>query len=131
MKFSVAGVVLVRALCRVSNLNGPVLLPEGLWCVTDRLSGTLDRRRRLRKLDMIDQHWHWHCKWIAYGSDGFKLGGKGCTRMRPKLHLSRAVLGHAFRLGVTGVLAYYSKFVIWPHWLREGRCVVLHRSIRE
>ena len=40
-----------------------------------------------------------HCKWIAYGADG--LGGKGCTRMRPKLHLP--VLGHAFR--VTGVMA--------------------------
>jgi hypothetical protein len=97
MKFSVADVVLVRALCRVSN--GPVLLPEGFWCVTYRLSGTLDRLRKLR-VDMVQ---HWHCKWIAYGSDGFKLGGKGCTRMRPKLHLS--VLGHAFRLGGTGVLA--------------------------
>ena len=40
--------------------------------VTYRLSGTLDR---LRKLDMVR-----HCKWIAYGTDG--LGGKGCTRMR-------------------------------------------------
>ena len=33
-----------------------------------------------------------HCKWIAYGSDG--LGGKGCTRMRPKLHLP--VFWHCF-----------------------------------
>ncbi len=48
--------------------NGPVLLPEGFWCVTYRLSGTLDR---LRKLDMAQ-----HCKRIAYG------GGKGCMRMR-------------------------------------------------
>ncbi len=34
----------------------------------------------LRKLDMVQ-----HCKWIAYGIVG--LGGKSCTRMRPKLHL--------------------------------------------
>ncbi len=88
MKFSVAG-VLRGFTCRVSN--GPVLLPEGYWCVTYRLSGTLDR---LRKLDMVQ-----HCKWIAYGTDG--SGGKGCTRMRPKLHLP--VLGHAFR--VIGVMA--------------------------
>jgi hypothetical protein len=26
-----------------------------------------------------------HCKWIVHGADG--LQGKGCTRMRPKLHL--------------------------------------------
>jgi hypothetical protein len=52
-------------------------------------SGALDR---LCKLGMEQ-----HCKWIVYGTDS--LGGKGCTRMRPKLHLS--VLGHAFR--VTGV----------------------------
>jgi hypothetical protein len=77
--------------CRVSN--GPVLLPEGFWCVTYRLSGTLDRLL-VRKLDMVQ-----HCNWIACGSDG--LGGKGCTRMRPKLHLP--VLGHAFR--VTGFMA--------------------------
>ncbi len=38
-------------------------------------------------------------KWIVYGTDG--LGGKGYTRMRPKLHLP--VLGRAFR--VTGVMA--------------------------
>ena len=42
-----------------------------------------------------------HCKWIVNGT-----GGKGCTRMRPKLHLP--VLGHAFR--VTGVMA---QFVVW------------------
>ncbi len=58
-----------------------------------RLSGTLDR---LRKLDMVQ-----HCKCIAYGTDG--SGGKGCTRMRPKLHLP--VFGHAFRLGVIGGVA--------------------------
>ncbi len=57
------------------------------------LSGPLVRLRNL-KLDMVQ-----HCKLIAYGSDG--LGGRGCTRMRPKLHLP--VFGHAFR--VTGVLA--------------------------
>ena len=70
--------------------NGPVLL---IRHVTGpyRLSDTLDR---LRKLDMVQ-----HCKWIAYGTDG--SGGKGCTRMRPKLHLP--VIGHAFR--VTGVMA--------------------------
>ena len=51
---------LYELMCRVSN--GPVLLREGFWCVTYRLSGTLDR---LRKLDMVQ-----HCKWIAYGSDG-------------------------------------------------------------
>jgi hypothetical protein len=92
MKFSVADVV--RAYVRLVS-NGPVrvLLPEGFWCVTYRLSGTLDR---LRKLDMVQ-----HCKWIAYGTDG--LGGKGCTRMRPTRKLHLPVLGHAFR--VTGVLA--------------------------
>ena len=41
--------------------------------VTYRLSGSLDRLRKLR-VDMLQ-----HCKWIAYGADG--LGGKGCTRM--------------------------------------------------
>jgi hypothetical protein len=45
-----------------------------------------------------------HYKWIVYGSDG--LGGKGCTRMRPKLQLP--ALRHAFR--ITGFMAY---FVIW------------------
>ncbi len=56
----------------------------------------------LRKLDMVQ-----HCKWIAYGTDSDGLGGEleGCTRMRPKLHLRLPVLGHAFRLGVTGVMA--------------------------
>jgi hypothetical protein len=43
----------------------------------------------LCKLDMEQ-----HCNWIVYGTDG--LGGKGCKRMRPKLHLP--VLGHAFRI---------------------------------
>jgi hypothetical protein len=47
--------------------------------VTYRLSGTLDR---LRKLHMVQ-----HYKWIANGADanasGF--GGKGCTRMRARL----------------------------------------------
>ncbi len=47
-----------------------------------------------------------HCKWIAYGTDG--LGGKGCTRMRPKLHLPVCQWGDAFR--VTGVMAW---LVIW------------------
>ncbi len=55
------------------------------------ISGPLDR---LRKLDMVQ-----HCKWIACGTDG--LGGRGCTSMRPKLHLP--VLGYAFR--VTGFMA--------------------------
>ena len=40
---------------------------------------------------------------LACETDG--LGGEGCTRMRPKLHLRLPVLGHAFRLGVTGVMA--------------------------
>ena len=74
----------------------PSFCQKAYWCVTYRLSGTLDR---LRKLDMVQ-----HCKWIACGTDG--LGGKGCTCMRPKLHLP--VLGHAFR--VTGFMA---QFVIW------------------
>jgi hypothetical protein len=93
IKIGVADVV--RATCRVSNLNGPVLLPEGFcqWCVTYRLSGTLDR---LRKLDMVQ-----HCKWIAYEADCF--GCKGCTRMRPNLKLHLPVFGHAFR--VTGFMA--------------------------
>ena len=38
------------------------------------------------KLDMEQ-----HCDWIVRGTVG--LRGKGCTRMRPKLHLP--VLGHA------------------------------------
>jgi hypothetical protein len=38
---------------------------------------------------------------IPYGTDG--LGGRGCTRMRLKLRLS--VLGHAFRVTGTGVMA--------------------------
>ncbi len=42
-----------------------------------------------------------HCKRIDYGADG--LGGKGCKRMRPKLHPGLPVFGHAFR--VTGVMA--------------------------
>ncbi len=52
-----------------------------------------------------------HCKWIVYGTDGLgsraqasHLKLRGCTRMRPKLHL--AVLGRAFRVRVTGVMAY-------------------------
>jgi hypothetical protein len=50
---------------------------------------------RVCKLDM-EQHY----KWMVHGADG--LRGRGCTRMRPKLHLP--ALGHAaFR--VTGVLA--------------------------
>jgi hypothetical protein len=63
-------------MCRVSN--GPVLLREleGVWCVTYRLSGTLDR---LRKLDMVQ-----HCKWIlvAYGSDGLGVSGTVSTLLR-------------------------------------------------
>ncbi len=88
MKFSVADVV--RAL-RAALATAPSFCQKAYWCVTYRLSGTLDR---LRKLDMVR-----HCKWIACGTDG--LGGKGRTRMRPKLHLP--VLGHAFR--VTGFMA--------------------------
>ena len=34
------------------------------------------------------------CKWMVYGVDG--LGGEGCMRMRPKLHLP--VIGRAFRV---------------------------------
>jgi uncharacterized metal-binding protein len=64
--------------------------------VTYRLSGTLDR---VCKLDM-EQHCKWISSWIRW------LGGKGCTRMRPKLHLP--ILGHAFR--ITGIMA---EFVIW------------------
>ena len=41
----------------------------------------------LSKLDLEQ-----HRKWIVHGTAG--LRGKGCTRMRPKLHLP--VLGHAF-----------------------------------
>ena len=40
-----------------------------------------------------------HCKWIVHGTVG--LRGKGCTRMRPKLHLP--VLGRALR--ATGDMA--------------------------
>ncbi len=78
----------------------PSFCQKAFWCVTYRLSGTLDR---LRKLDMVQ-----HCKWSR--ADG--LGGKGCTRMpvRPpvnlKLHLPG--FGHAFR--VTGFMPL---FVIW------------------
>ena len=78
-----------------------------------RLSGTLDR---LRKLDVVQ-----HCKWIAYGTDG--LGGKGCTRMCPKLHLP-----------VLGTLLLQAHFP--GHWCHgivrhlEGYAVP-HRSIRE
>jgi hypothetical protein len=66
----------------------------------------------VRKLDMVQ-----HCKWIAYRADGPGLGGKGCTRMRPKLHLPGFItmLGHAFR--VTGIMAW---FVIWKAVL--SRC---------
>ena len=87
-------------------------MPEGYWCVTYRLYGTLDR---LRKLDMVQ-----HCKWIAYGTDG--SGGKGCTRMRPKLHLP-VFLG-------TLSLRFPSH---WWHGIvsRLEGCVVSHRSIRE
>ncbi len=65
----------------ILSLEKNELVLPGPWqnnlnAVTYRLSGTLDR---LRKLDMVQ-----HCKWIgcgsAYGTDG--LGGKGCTRMR-------------------------------------------------
>ena len=79
MNFSVAG--------DCTSFAALAMVPTYLF-VTYRLSGTLDR---LRKLDMVQ-----HCKWIAYG-----LGGKGCTSMRPKLHLP--VLGHAFR--ITGFMA--------------------------
>jgi hypothetical protein len=74
-------------------------------------SGTFDR---LRKIDMAQ-----HCKWIAYGTDG--LGGKGRTRMRPKLHLpvfGRARFPNHWCHGILVV----SRF--------EG-CVVSHRSNRE
>ena len=50
------------------------------------------------KLDMALAQ---HCKWIACGTDG--LGGKGCTRMRPKLHLP--VFGHWHAFRVTGFMA--------------------------
>ncbi len=70
---------------------------------TYRLSGTTSTLDRLRKLDMVQ---HWKRIVIAYGTDGLLVAGKGCTRMRPKLHLP--VLGRAFR--VTGVLAW---LVIW------------------
>ncbi len=95
----------------VTVSNGPVRLIR--HDTSSTVSGTLDR---LRKLDMVQ-----HCKWIAHGTDG--LGGKGCTRMRPKLHL-RPVLGHAFR--VYGVMAGG----IVRHLELEG-CVVSHRYIRE
>ena len=58
-----------------------------------RRTGALDR---LCKLDKER-----HCKRTVHGTDC--LGGKGCTRMRPKLHLPVPVLGHAFR--ITGFLA--------------------------
>ena len=82
MKFSVAGVC--------ASFCAALAMVPTYQFVTYRLSGTLDR---LRKLDMEQ-----HCKCIVHG-DG--LGGKGCTRLRSKLHLP--VLGHAFR--VTGVMA--------------------------
>ncbi len=106
--------------------RGPLVRPieeKVSWSVLFRKGrsvrgvGSLDR---VRKLDMVQ-----HCKWIAYGTDG--LGGKGCTRMRPKLHLPVQVFGHAFRVRVTGVMA---SILVVRHL--EG-CVVSHpsRSIRE
>jgi hypothetical protein len=89
MKFSVTGVC--TSVCRARNLNGADLLIRHVSSPSLVLL-----RSRLRKLDMVQ-----HCKWIAYGTDG--LGGKGCTRMRPKLHLP--VLGHAFRVTGPGVMA--------------------------
>jgi hypothetical protein len=67
------------------------------------VSDSLDR---LRKLDMEQ-----HRKWMAYGTDG--SGSKGCTRMRPKLHLP--VIGHAFRVTQAGVMAQCGilKAVLW------------------
>jgi hypothetical protein len=90
----------------VANLNVAAGSPEvsaaplaprhggGLWLLVAATSGTLIRHdhlsstlNRLCKLDMEQ-----HCKWIVHGAAG--LRGKGCTRMRPKLHLP--VLGHVF-----------------------------------
>ena len=59
-----------------------------------------------------------HCKWIVHGTVG--LRGKGCTRMRPKLHLPV--------LGQWGTL--YEPLVSEPVRHLEGY-VVTRRSIRE
>ena len=70
MKFSVAGVC--------ASFCAALAMVPTYQFVTYRLSGTLDR---LRKLDMEQ-----HCKGIVHG-DG--LGGKGCTRMRPGPEVAR------------------------------------------
>ncbi len=115
-KFSVADVV--RACVpRCTSLRAalamvPSFCQKAHWCVTypSRLSGTLDRYASSIWYSIANGS-------IACGTDG--LGGKGCTRMRPKLHLPVFV------------------WVRFPsHWFHgmvrnlEG-CAVPHRSIRE
>jgi hypothetical protein len=59
-----------------------------------------------------------HCDWIVHGTAQVGLRGKGCTRMRPKLHLP--VLGHALRASGDRSCSSFGR-------LRA----VTHRSIRE
>ncbi len=100
------------SLCSLLIHNG--IPSRGGSCCRSSLSGALRITFKLRKLDMVLQH----CKWIACGTDG--LGGKGCTRMRPKLHLP-----------VLGTPALPESLVSWHIDRNFEGCAVPHRSIRE
>ena len=84
--------ILCRAATTSLSSNGPDLLIRH-YRLSASHGGTLDR---LCKLD-VEQHYNW----IVYEG----LGGRGCTRMRRKLHLPRAALGDAFRVTGTCVMA--------------------------
>jgi hypothetical protein len=109
MKFSVTGV------CATRSFRAALAMVPTYSAVTRHVSivylvlSTLDR---LCKLDM--EQAAGHCKWIVYGTDG--LGGRGRTRMRPKLHLP--VVGHAFPghcqwchwHAISGIVRHFGRF---------------------
>ena len=72
------------------------------------------------KLDMVQNHYHDDCKWIAYGADGSGkiLGGKGCTCARSCTCPLLGMLSESLA-GFHGIVRNL-----------EG-CAVTHRSIRE
>ncbi len=143
MKFGVDD-SLYELLCCASN--GPDLLTRHVLVSIQVISYSCSL---LCKLDMEQ-----HCEWIVHGTVG--LRGKGCTRMRPKLHLPVPVRGHALRASGSGDTC--GMFVIWKAtsrlctWYepaarkgvecrlggsiikiasRKNVTVVTHRSIRE
>ena len=58
-----------------------------------------------------------HCDWIVHGTVG--LRGKGCTRMRPKLHLP--VLGHALRASGDKACSSFGRLRCGKHFYRSDQ----------